>query len=87
MPPTDLSPMSRVRDELQAALEQHDAEHHPGDPCVLSRIDAVAYLAHSLGMSKHHTLKFVELLADYNRHCPGRGCSHNGHGEGPGHVT
>ncbi len=42
--------MSGVRDQIIAAMEDHERHAHHGEVCPANRASVVAYIAHSLGV-------------------------------------
>ena len=63
-----------VRDQLYAVIRCHENEEHAGEMCPNERFNAVAYLAHCLGMnSSRDTVKELRRrLREYERDCQGR---------------
>jgi hypothetical protein len=66
-----------VRDELVAISEAHEEAHHDGQPCLANRVDLVAFLAHSLGMTLPHLELVAVNLLEYE-------VRHDAHGNGNG---
>lgn len=56
----------RIADDLNAMLDQHEADDHGGDPCPYERANVLAYLAHRIGVRDRNTVvTFIDRLATY----------------------
>jgi hypothetical protein len=65
--------MEAIRNQLIAALEAHDRREHQGTPCPGSRVNAVAYLAHCVGVHSDNgdaMDNLHQLMFEYERDCP-----------------
>lgn len=58
-----------VRDQLNGCIEQHEKEHHAGEPCPYVRAHALAYLAHCLGVREELWDLAEDMRSDIDRKC------------------
>ncbi len=65
--------MHAVTDQLDAVLKAHEREDHAGGQCVGSRISAVAFIAHWIGINTFRSSwqMFLDAVKDYETNCPG----------------
>lgn len=61
----DAPPMRELRDRLLKITERHEKRDHDGEPCIDFRCNAVAYLAHCVGLHQPHLPRVSELLEIY----------------------
>lgn len=55
-----------AREKVFEAMAVHDAREHAGRECSTSRVGAIAFLAHSVGMREAHVPQFADILSGYN---------------------
>ncbi len=71
--------MSGVRDQILAAMDDHERNVHHGEPCMGNRASTVAFLAHCLGVRGEARNLAQELLLEYDARCVQGQCEHGGH--------
>lgn len=64
--------MRQIGDQLIEVTERHDRLSHGGDPCMKERVNAVAFLAHCVGLAAAHGRFVAERLWLYEMACPQR---------------
>lgn len=68
--------MSAARDQILAAMRDHENETHQGRPCYGNRASAIGYLAHCLGVQGEVWDYALECRARYDLDCKGEECPH-----------
>lgn len=60
--------LNEARRNLLEAIRIHEkAEHNNGQPCFNERVNAIAWLSHSLLLTPVNIEQLRELLADYDK--------------------
>ena len=78
--------MAGVRDTVLALIGAHEKAEHGGEVCTGQRASVIAYLMHSLGLTRRQLLTVLGYLDAYDRDCVRQGgcVAHPAGGDGPG---
>lgn len=70
----DVAAMREIRDRLIEISIDHERAMHDGNQCLNFRFGAIAYIAHSLGLSTAHAIPIISTIAlyDHRHHAPAR---------------
>ena len=75
--PLNAELMHELRSRVLAVTEQHEKETHDGKACWPERCNIVAWIAHSLGVQRQDTVRFMlRTLEEYARDCQNRSGNH-----------
>ena len=64
--------LNLTRQVLSQAIKNHEAIEHNGAACYAERENAIAFLAHCLGLEPPNLDTIKATLDEYNRDCPYR---------------
>ncbi len=67
--------MALARKHLLAAIKAHEDEAHNGQVCLTERLNALAWLAHCVGLKATEAPRLMPLIFDLDVKCAGDTCS------------
>ncbi len=74
--PREMGPhMKLARQHLLAAIKAHEDECHGGEVCDTERLNALAWLCHSLGLKATEAPKLMPFIFDADVRCEGGICT------------